>query len=352
MKSHNCLALACGLLLGASLEAAAADTPPKSSKPNLSIESLFSDKVVAKAKAFEVKQSEVDEMYITFKANRAAMGERVPETLRSKIEADMIEKIIATRLCLARATEPDRVKAKQTADQLVAEQMKQAPSEASFNRQLIALGMTPEKFRAQILEQAIVQAVVDREIKIQKPISDAVARDFYDKNPTFFQEPEMVRVSHILFSTLDPNTGEEIPYPRKIEKKQMAEMVLARARTGDDFMKLVKEFSDDASSKDNGGDYTLVRAKDDPLRSAVPEFEAAAFSLKENQFSDIVASRFGFHIIKLREKIPSRPKEFSKVEARIKETLERQEVQKELPNYIEKLKKDAGVEILSQKPKT
>jgi peptidyl-prolyl cis-trans isomerase C len=338
--------------LGASLfllpvKASSAETElPKSNKPSPGINSLFPDKVVAKGKGFEVMQSEVDEAYITFKANRAATGQPVPrDTMRAKIEAEILDKLIATKLCLSRASEADRAKGKETADQFITEQMKQASSEESFNRQLVAVGMTPEKFRSQILEQGIVKAVLDREIRVQKTVTEAAAREFYDKNISYFQEPEAVRVSHILFSTQDMVTGYSIPQERRMEKKRLADKVLARAREGEDFAALVKEFSDDAPSKDNGGDYTLFRSSN----PTVPEFEAAAFSLRDNQISDVVASRFGYHLIKLKERTPPRAKDFSQVEARIKEILLQEEVQKELPNYIEKLKKEAGVEILSRK---
>jgi len=338
-----------GLMSPAVTLSGLAQAPSSNKPPPLSISSVLGDKVVARGKGFEVKQSEVDEMYITFKANRAALGQRVPDSARAKIESDMLEKIIATRLCLNRATDADREKGKETAARIIAEQMRQAPSEESFNRQLIAVGMTPEKFRAQITEQAIVNAVLDREIKVQKPVTEAAAREFYEKNPAYFQDAEMVRVSHILISTLDPANGFDLPPPKKVEKKQLAEKVLARARAGEDFGALVREFSDDVTTKAIEGDYTLFRGAEDRLRSAVPEFEAAAFSLKTNQISDLVLSRFGYHIIKLKERTPPRLKDFAKVEERIRDTLMKEQVQKELPAYLEKLKKEAGVEILVEK---
>ena len=77
------------------------------------------------------------------------------------------------------------------------------------------------------------------------------------------------------------------------------EGLLKRARAGEDFAKLAKEYSEDPGSKDKGGEYKFPRGQ------MVPEFEAAAFSLKTNQVSDIVTTSFGYHIIKLSEKIPA-----------------------------------------------
>ncbi len=73
-----------------------------------------------------------------------------------------------------------------------------------------------------------------------------------------------------------------------------AEEVLKRARGGEDFGALAKEFSTDPGSKEQGGDLGWVaRGK------TVKPFEDAAFALKDNEISEIVESPFGFHIIKV-----------------------------------------------------
>ena len=118
-----------------------------------------------------------------------------------------------------------------------------------------------------------------------------------------------------------------------------------RAKDGEDFAKLAKEFSEDPGSKDKGGEYKFPRGQ------MVAEFEAAAFSMKTNQISDIVTTQFGYHIIKLSEKIPAQKVELAKVSQDIKDYLKGQAVQKELPKYMEKLKKEADVQILDEKLK-
>src|SRR5581483_11295231 len=78
----------------------------------------------------------------------------------------------------------------------------------------------------------------------------------------------------------------------------------------------------------------------------------AAFSLqKTNDISDIIETVYGYHIIKLYEKIPAQKLEFAKVEPDIKNYLTQQSIQKDIPQYLHKLQTDAGVEILDEKLK-
>jgi parvulin-like peptidyl-prolyl isomerase len=80
------------------------------------------------------------------------------------------------------------------------------------------------------------------------------------------------------------------------KNRARAEEVLKRARSGEDFAKLAQEFSSDGS-KDKGGDLGWFGHGD-----MVPEFEQAAYALKPGEISNVVQSKFGFHIIKLEEK--------------------------------------------------
>ncbi|HEX8265800.1 MAG TPA: peptidylprolyl isomerase [Pyrinomonadaceae bacterium] len=80
--------------------------------------------------------------------------------------------------------------------------------------------------------------------------------------------------------------------------KDKAQQVLARAKSGEDFGKLAKEFSEDPGSKDKGGLYENVKKG-----QMVPEFEAAALALENGKVAEnLVESQYGYHIIKLENK--------------------------------------------------
>jgi parvulin-like peptidyl-prolyl isomerase len=159
-----------------------------------------------------------------------------------------------------------------------------------------------------------------------------------------------VRASHILLSTKDPDTNKDLTDDQKAGKRKKAEELLKHARAGEDFAKLAKENSDEPGSKDKGGEYQFARGQ------MVPEFETAAFSLKTNQISDIITTQYGYHIIKLSEKIPAKKVELATVSEEVKDYLKQQQMkthQQDLQTYLEKLKKESAVQILDEnlKPK-
>jgi hypothetical protein len=80
------------------------------------------------------------------------------------------------------------------------------------------------------------------------------------------------------------------------KNRAKAEEVLKRARAGEDFGKLAQEFGTDGT-KDKGGDLGWFGHGE-----MDPTFEQATYALKPGEISDVVQTKFGFHIIKLEEK--------------------------------------------------
>ena len=65
---------------------------------------LFADPIVAKGKGVEVHQSQVDDAWTSFKANRAAAGDPVIPGAAPKIRRQIVEKLVSTQLLLGKAT--------------------------------------------------------------------------------------------------------------------------------------------------------------------------------------------------------------------------------------------------------
>jgi parvulin-like peptidyl-prolyl isomerase len=326
----------------------AAPTNAAPAKAGMKMDELFPDPVVVKAKNFEIKRSQVDDALIAIKGNLPVSSQNMPPN--EVIEKQILDRLIQIQLLMARATDEDKAKGKAAFEkelQAVKANLKgtEAEFEEKMNRQLRAQGLSRAQWEKQRTELATISAVLERELKAE--VTDEEIKKFYMDNPAKFEQPEMVRASHILLSTRDTITRAELSDEQKKAKRKQIEGLLKRAKDGEDFAKLAKEFSEDPGSKDKGGEYTFPRGQ------MVPEFEAAAFSLNTNQVSDVVTTPYGYHIIKLSEKIPAKMTDFAEVADDLKEYLKNQDLQKHLTegNYLENLRTEAKVEILDAKLK-
>lgn len=103
---------------------------------------------------------------------------------------------------------------------------------------------------------------------------------------------EKITAKHILFSTVDSQTGQSYDDAKKSEVKKNAEDTLEKIKSGADFDALMQELSEDPGLAQNPDGYTFGKGE------MVAPFEEAAFALKEGEVSGIVESNFGYHIIK------------------------------------------------------
>lgn len=304
---------------------------------------LFGDSAVAKGRGFEVKRSALDSAVISLKATLSARGEQIPPERGALIERQVLERLILNQALLQKVTDADRAKGKEVSEKSVELLLKRAGSEEALARQLKAVNLTPTELRTRLLDEATAEAVAERELNIQ--ITDADVKKFYDEHPAEFEQPEMVRVQQVFLATREQG-GTEFPDAKKTVQRTKAEAALKRAKSGEDFSKLVEEYSEDPALKMNHGEYKFSR-----LDQVLEELKSAAFTLNTNQFSDLIVTGVGYHIMKLIEKIPAQKIELAKVSDNVKAVLKQQAAQKVLPGYLEKLKKDAGVEILDEKLK-
>lgn len=312
-------------------------------------DALFPDEVLARGRGFEIRQSQLDDAFIQLRAALAARGRPLLEAERGSAEGTLLDRLVIIQVLLQQATADDRTPATTSAERAFEAAKAQSSSPETFRRQLTALGVDMEKFRQRLFEQALLEEIVRRIHYRTIDIKPEDIRRYYDENPRVFERPELVRLRHLLISTVDGTTGRPLPDKERAEKRALCERLLQRAKAGEDFVKLIQEFTDDPGSRQRGGEYRFARAKDNPGMAAVPEFEQAAFSLQPNQFSDVVATRYGFHIIQVLERIPPEKQAFAAAEADIRLMLQQKEGRKYLPGFFERLKKEAGVEIVSEK---
>ncbi len=133
------------------------------------------------------------------------------------------------------------------------------------------------------------------EAELNKSISEAEAKKFYDQQVSGAKAQEEVRARHIL-----------------VETEAQAKELQERVNKGEDFVALAKAHSKDPGSKGEGGDLGYFGKG-----QMVPVFEETAFSLKPGEVSAPVKSQFGWHIVKLEDRRQRGAPPFDAIKERI-----------------------------------
>ncbi len=162
----------------------------------------------------------------------------------------------------------------------------------------------PEKFsfRVVVLSQDKVAQTMQ--------VSEQELRGAYAASLENFKTPEQIHARHILVATNDKSDAD------KKTLRAKAEDIAKQAKGGANFAELAKKSSDDSGNASNGGDLgTFSRGQ------MVKPFEDVAFSLKAGEVSGVVETQFGYHIIKVEEKFPSKVTPFEEVRAALEKEL-------------------------------
>jgi peptidyl-prolyl cis-trans isomerase C len=288
--------------------------------------------IVARVNSEELKKAEFDAALRTIERRN---HRPIPAERRDEILRGVLDQLVTYTILRQEAKAQGVVVTDTEVDQRLQEMQMSSGGEEAFKKALKDQEMTLERLRADTRSQLAVGKLLETQSASAPPATDADAKDFYDKNPERFKQPEMVRASHILVR-VDPTANDAA----KKAAKSKIDAVLKRARAGEDFAALAKENSDDGSAQ-MGGDLNYF-----PKEKMVPEFSAAAFQLKTGEISGVVTTEFGHHIIKLTDRKPGGIVPLDQVNDRIKQALTEQRKQEREDAFITQLKQKSKVEVL------
>jgi peptidyl-prolyl cis-trans isomerase D len=170
-------------------------------------------------------------------------------------------------------------------------------------------------------------------MRAQVTVSDDELRQYYAQHQTEYQLPDRVTAQHILFKTQEKKP-EEVAAIR-----QKAREVLERAKKGEDFGSLAKQFSEDTSAANGGELGSFTRGQ------MVPEFEQVAFSLAPGAVSDLVQTQFGIHIIKVKEKQEARTRPFEELKEAVRPIVSTRKAEQKVSDLAQQI----AVELVTNK---
>ncbi len=175
--------------------------------------------------------------------------------------------------------------------------------------------------KEKLLMRKEINYLAQKNIKIK----DDELRDYFWSNIVNYRKLKKVRARQIV-----------------VTDKEKADEIMIKLKNGENFEKLAKEFSI-TSESEKGGDLGYFGEKDMP--AFIIE---TVFSLKKGQISDIIQSKYGFHIFKCEDFLEAKTPEFEDV----KEEVYNDFFEMKKSNYfniiMENLRKNAKIEIYTE----
>lgn len=284
------------------------------------------NRIVVTCKYFDISTGDVIRHLFDNMGKDAAGISQLPAPRIQQEITRAISQLAEKKLLYQVALDSGVTVSEQEVDSLLQNQYKRFQGQEKFEEWAkekdISLDFVREDFTSLIMIEKLLDQTFEEDIQV----TDEDVREAY-------QEDKTATVRHILLTT----TG--LSDSAKAEVRQRAEDILARAKAGEDFVKLVEQYSEDPGSKDRGGLYS-----DFERGAMVPSFEEAAFNTPVGEISDLVETRYGFHIVKVIDREPeTRPLE--EVEERLRARLEAEKKTRVYQDFLASLKEKTDFEV-------
>lgn len=177
-------------------------------------------------------------------------------------------------------------------------------------------------------------ALLERELRVPEP-DEAACRRFFEHNHQRFAEPLLLRVRHILLAAA-PEDARARDSQYRLGQKLLRQLDEAPQR----FTELAQRHSA-CPSKDEGGELGWLAPG-----QTVPELDRALRHLSTGLHERPLASRYGWHLIRLDERLDERPLPYEQVADRVRHNLREQATRRALRHYLLALEEEIGVEGL------
>lgn len=265
---------------------------------------------------------------------RYGMRKDNPELLR-QLRETALDKLIGDQLVIQESEKLTVENLEEKIEQQLASFEEKRGGKKGLENYMKQRALTMERLR----ESARIRVYVDQYLKergIAEPeIAEERIRQMYDSSPDNFAREESVRVSHILVA-VDPHATLEA----KEQARQEAAQIHREILEGKDFAEMAKKHSD-CNSASGGGDLRFI------TKGFMPkEFDQVAFTIAPGTVSEIVETKYGYHILKVSTKVPAGVAPYEEVRDFIKKYLQMDEYKIKLASHIDELKAKSQIKIV------
>ena len=221
----------------------------------------------------------------------------------STLRLNILSQMINDEMLMQRAA-ADKLVATEDEVNVKFTEFKKDYTEEKFQQFLKDQGVTAEDIKKEIRKSATIEKLYNKEITSKISVSESEIKDYFAKNKANYNLPESWHVLHLLVT---PFPDSQITNARNDDAKtdeaarQKVMGLLKRILSGEDFAIVARDYSEDSSSAQSGGDLRLLNLQQ--LDAIDPRFRQAVQSLKVGEtFSSPIPTKYGYHFVKLIEK--------------------------------------------------
>jgi parvulin-like peptidyl-prolyl isomerase len=251
------------------------------------------------------------------------------------VRGRVLDVLIGQELLWQHAQARDLVATREEVERTLAALKDNFESDQKFRLKIQQAGFTEATYAEDLKKQLSVRRLIQEDIVPGVTVTDREIDAFYVANGEKMRRPEQVHVRHILIK-LEPDADEGAQQ----SARATIDGILVEARAGTDFAELARTHSQGPSAS-KGGDLGFVSHG-----QLVKPFADAAFALEPGEISEVVRTRFGYHIIRLEARREGGPAEKQEVAEQIRTHLHSAKVQQQVQELVQRLRDEAKVEIL------
>lgn len=290
----------------------------------------------AKVNGAGIKTATLDAAANNYVENQKMFGVTVKDEEKDKLKKDILNELVSAELLYQASQKAGLGNLSKEVDSQLENIKKGFGTEQEFQKVLKERGIEIKDLKEDIKKGIYINAYLEKDVFSKLgPVTEDEKKQEYEGNKDKLNVPDEVKASHVLIKVGDKAAEEE-----KQKAKEKIEALRARAMSGEDFAKLAKENSEDASAS-NGGDLGYFKKGD-----MVKPFEDAAFGLEKDQISPVVETQFGYHVIKVTDKKAAHTLTYEEVSKDIEKFLLNKHKRDEINKTTESLRKNAKIEIL------
>ena len=243
------------------------------------------------------------------------------------------EQAIGAKLLLDEASKLDLPVSEAEIDAQVEKIVQQVGGREAFQAALAQQKTTEAAFRVQLKSGKRVDKLVEKAVAgVADPTEEEIQKHF-EEHKGEYSVGERVLAQHILIT---PDGDTDVS---KREAKTKIDSIRERVLGGKDFADEAAAHSMCPSGKEGGSLGWFSRGM------MVPEFDEAAFSMKDGDVSDVIETQFGYHIIYKTDHEDAREADFDDVREKIRDFIRHARRGEAVTAYVDELKAKAKIEV-------